>query len=157
MTNSVLESQLAADQSESSYAIGEIRESVRNLIKMQLLEDVGLENLDMKGRLNKIEEDMKKMSQQLKRQEEETQKSKEKRCEPCRNNCPACQKLIETDRFFFEDEEDVYFIREKIDCNTSGLIIGVVCAKCHPQKPAVIQIVKGFSVKETPRAIPHGQ
>ena len=156
MSNSVQESQLAADRSASSYAIGEIRESVRNLTKMQLLEDVGLENLDMKGRMNTLEKSIQKISQQLQRQGEETEKRKEKRCGPCRNNCLACQKLIETDRFFFKDAEDVYFIREKIDCHTSGLIIGVSCSKCHPHKPAVKQIIKGFSIKETPSAIPLG-
>ena len=154
MSNSVQEAQRSVDQSDSSFAIGEIRKSIRTLTKMQLLEDVSLENLDMKSKLGGLEDMMQKMSRQVKQQQEESKKSQPARSEPCRANCSACQKLLDVDKFYFEEDGDPFFVKQKIDCNTSGLIFGVTCRKCHPTHPIVLQVMKGFSVKETPKALP---
>ena len=156
MSNSVQEAKRTIDQSDSGYTIGEIHKSVRTLTKMQMLEDVSLENLDMKRKLAELEKMVQKVSKQLKQQQEESQRSLAPKSEPCRANCPACQKLVYTDKFYFQADGDAYFVRERIDCNTCGLIVGVTCSRCFPERPVILQILRGFSVVETPQDLPRG-
>ena len=65
MADSVQEDKLAVGQSDSTSTIFKIKDSVSHLTKMQMLEDKNLENLNMKGKLVKIETLAQRMEQSM--------------------------------------------------------------------------------------------
>ena len=65
MADSVQEDKLAVGKSDSTSTIFKIRDSVSHLTKIHVLEDMNLENLNMKGKLKKIEKLAERMEQSM--------------------------------------------------------------------------------------------